>query len=353
MSHTPPVCETDDEPFTPTPTPALCTSSTSTDAAQHSTAINTIIPGTLTPPETPITTTFPTTATIATLSPPSQQHQDHQQPDWTTLERQSAAIIPPPPLPADPSTPVQLHTWPSIRHAISINRPDLFKRSPLTRPIYKTWCRAVVSQYGSMTAYMLSERLHWTPTAYSADTGPVFNIADPGRVPFTDTRDYSCMFNDWPYGSLEAGVVHLVVWSKIRIPVERESGLPTAEARGNIERFVEETFVERWRRWDSEHQENNRPGVESQGPASPDAADPASVQGRHDVTHDSSTTAAAAADPISGPAENVSWFKNPPSLQTVAGLEHIHILLRHPPTALLYKWTGGETGPRKHPGYDC
>ena len=268
MSHTPPVCEVEDESSTPTLTP--CTNSISTQLVHQSTSTSTTVPDTLTPPETPSSATFPSTAPTAPLLPP------HQQADWTALERASASIIPPTFTP-DSSNPVQIHTWPAIRHAISIDRPDLFKRSPMTRPIYKSWCRATVAQYGSMTAYMLSERLHWTPAAYSAERGPIFDIADPERVPFKNEKDYNCMFNDWPYGSLEAGVVHLVVWSKIRILVDPESGLPNLEAWAGIQRFVNTTFVDRWRKWSREQQqENDTPGTHREESSSPDVADPTS-----------------------------------------------------------------------------
>ena len=47
--------------------------------------------------------------------------------------------------------------------------------------------------------------------------------------------------NDWPYG-LEAGIVHLVVWTKFRLEENAETGMLTEEARGRVEGFVERVF---------------------------------------------------------------------------------------------------------------
>lgn len=151
---------------------------------------------------------------------------------------------------------------------------------------------------------MCAERLKWTPiSAATPTTGPVFAFKGPHF--FADPADCVILFNDWPYGCFESGIIHLIVWSKIRIPTDSATGLPTAESAARIEDFVKRTFADRL------------------GAAGVETAE-----------------------------EDVTWFKNPPSLQTVAGLEHIHILLRNPPQALLEEWTG-ESGPVPHPGFEA
>jgi len=45
---------------------------------------------------------------------------------------------------------------------------------------------------------------------------------------------------------------------------------------------------------------------------------------------------------LPGPAEKVMWFKNWTALQSVPGMEHVHVLVRAVPDAIVAEWTGGE-----------
>ena len=84
------------------------------------------------------------------------------------------------------------------------------------------------------------------------------------------------MTNDWPYG-IAPGILHLVAWTKAPIPTRPGDGDLTREARGIIEEFVHRTFS------------------------------------RHLG------------------ADNVLWFKNWASIQSVRSVEHIHVLIRSYP----------------------
>ena len=77
---------------------------------------------------------------------------------------------------------------------------------------------------------------------------------------------------------------------KNRIPTDRETGDLTREARLAVENFVQETFVERI--------------------------------GASNAT------------------DYVLWFKNWSGLQSVPGIDHVHVLVRNVPDALLTEWTG-------------
>ena len=174
---------------------------------------------------------------------------------------------------------------------IGENRLGEIRRKPSERLVYKAWCKDIIATYGSITAYMCTKRLQWTPLpASSAETGPLFDARDP--TPFADTQDYKILRNDWPYGSFEAGIMHLIVWSKSRIPVLKETGLVTPESRQLIENFVQKTFVGRLEREGSEA------------------------------------------------GEKVVWFKNWVALQSVPGLEHIHVLVKDVPESIVDEWTG-------------
>ena len=181
------------------------------------------------------------------------------------------------------------------------NRLDVIRRQPSKRVVYKTWCKDTIAKHGSITAYMCSERLHWTPLASSnAESGPLFSVADP--VPFQNPNDYRILRNDWPYGSFDDSITHLIVWSKPRIGVDPETGLVTAESRQLIDAFVNKTFVKR---------------LEQEDP-----------------------------EVVNIMGERVLWFKNWAALQSVRGLEHIHVLVKDVDDSIVEKWTG-EKAPQK------
>jgi len=45
---------------------------------------------------------------------------------------------------------------------------------------------------------------------------------------------------------------------------------------------------------------------------------------------------------IPGYEDKVQWFKNWIALQSVPGLEHLHVLVRDIPQDIIAEWTGGE-----------
>jgi Protein of unknown function (DUF3605) len=135
------------------------------------------------------------------------------------------------------------------------------------------------------------KRLQWTPLSTSNPaTGPQFEVQNP--APFADERDFKILPNDWPYG-MEPGILHIVVWLKNRLEAEPGRGDMTPKTRGQVEEFVEKRFVER-------------------------------VEG------------------LTGTREKVQWFKNWTALQSVPGLEHVHVLVRDVPEEIVLEWTGGE-----------
>lgn len=147
----------------------------------------------------------------------------------------------------------------------------------------------------------MRERLHWTPLSTPTPTGPVFEVANP--VPFADPRDYTILPNDWPYG-LGEGIQHLIVWSKVRLDTQTaaaaaaaRAGDMTPAARRLVEAFVRRVFVAR---------------VEGLPPL------PA------------------------GAGDRVMWFRNWSALQSVPGLEHVHVLVRDVPDEIVQEWTDGE-----------
>ena len=152
---------------------------------------------------------------------------------------------------------------------------------------YKLWTEQIKAEYGSIINFVLEERLQWEPLPSSSTSeGPQFACRSP--VPFANAEDYKILMNDWPYG-IPPNISHLVVWLKTRIPTQPSDGDLTPESRQILQNFVRRTFEERLAKdGDSE--------------------------------------------------DRVLWFKNWSGLQSVRGLEHIHVLVRDVPQSILDKW---------------
>ena len=80
---------------------------------------------------------------------------------------------------------------------------------------------------------------------------------------------------------MEPGILHIVVWLKNKLSIEGPAGDLTGESRASIEDFVQRTFVRML----------------------PQSTD-----------HDGK--------------DQIMWFKNWAGLQSVRGIEHVHILAR-------------------------
>ena len=145
-----------------------------------------------------------------------------------------------------------------------------------------------------MTNFILKKRVCWDDyDPSSLERGdPIFAYKLP--IPFADPADYRILLNDWPYG-LAPGIQHVVVWLKVRLPVDMDrDGDLTDEGRKMVNAFVREKFEREL-----------------------------GIEGR----------------------DQVMWFKNWVGLQSVRGLEHVHVLVRDVPmerlsTILERPWEG-------------
>ena len=168
---------------------------------------------------------------------------------------------------------------------------ETLQRGPYDLRRYLKWSSEIKDKYGSVPNYIMEERLQWRPLPDStSDAGPTFECVN--STPFADPDDFQIMPNDWPYG-MAPGIRHLVVWLKTRLESEPTKGDVTPKSRQQIDDFVQKTFK----------------------------------------------------DPVAdmpGPAEKVMWFKNWKALQSVPGMEHVHVLVRDIPDKILAEWTGGE-----------
>lgn len=172
------------------------------------------------------------------------------------------------------------------------NRLEELKRKPSDLRRYLAWSADTKAKYGSITNFVVQERLHWQPEPSDAQSGgpPVFEYES--EVPFEYPEDFKILRNDWPYG-LAHGITHLCIWTKTPIATDPATGDVTSESRSIIEDFVRETF-------------------------------------------------SAPLDALFGEGQgkqNVLWFKNWVALQSVRGVDHIHVLLNDVPRHLIDDWT--------------
>lgn len=138
---------------------------------------------------------------------------------------------------------------------------------------------------------MVKERLNWTPKNDQPVTAHSFT--HHSTVPFQDSRDYAILLNDWPYG-FEPGIKHILIWSRTPIAVDDAQGDVTPESRRVIEEFVEGHFV-------------------------------------LELAREARISSADA-------RQRVMWFKNWVSLQSVRGVDHVHVLVKDAPETLLQRW---------------
>lgn len=135
-----------------------------------------------------------------------------------------------------------------------------------------------------MTNFILQKRVCWTdaePASLESGSPAFLRVKD--SAPFAHPDDYRILVNDWPYG-LARGITHICVWLKVRLPVDDVQGDLTPEGRALVDEFVNATFVDSF-----------------------------GVRGK----------------------DQVIWFKNWTGLQSVRGLEHVHVLVRDIPQEAL------------------
>ncbi len=153
------------------------------------------------------------------------------------------------------------------------------------------WSSETKAVYGSVPNFVMKERLKWRPLPTSTSLrGPKFEVKNP--VPFADEEDYQILVNDWPYG-LSPGIKHIIVWLKGRLDSEPTKGDMTPKSRQQVEDFIQFKFIDRVK-------------------------------------------------DLPGPQEKVIWFKNWTALQSVPGMEHVHVLVRDVPQQIVEEWTDGD-----------
>lgn len=161
------------------------------------------------------------------------------------------------------------------------------KRKPSEVIKYRQWRDKIKMAYCSINDYVCQERLQWEPLPTNTpDEQPMFECKS--STLFANPEDFKILRNDWPYG-MTPDITHLVVWLKNRIPLDSTTGDLTYQSRQEINGFVQNIFIRR-------------------------------IGG-------------------SDAADRVLWFKNWSSIQSVKGIDHMHVLVRNVSDILLEEWT--------------
>ncbi|KAI1427689.1 hypothetical protein F5Y12DRAFT_736476 [Xylaria sp. FL1777] len=170
------------------------------------------------------------------------------------------------------------HTWQEIKDIIAAGNMGALKRNPIDTRNYIAWHSQVSEQYGGVAEFVRQKRLFWNE-----------HTAVKPEILLNHSDDYKILRNDWPY-AFPPEVCHLVVWSKVKIQVDSETGLPDVGSTMLIEEFVDRVFGE---------------GLKCR---------------RNE--------------------DNLLWFKQKSLFQSVRALEHIHVLIRGADEAAVTELTG-------------
>jgi len=157
-------------------------------------------------------------------------------------------------------------TWPEVHFIIATNRLELFARSSAQTKQYLEFKHELKELKVSILDHILNEELRWK----------MEDLREEGEI-FAHESDIKILYNKFPY-YFEEDVSHLCVWSKVRIPTDPNSdvGDISEETREQIRKYIENTFIK----------------------------------------------------PLGITWDDVEWFKNWTSLQSVRSISHIHVLIK-------------------------
>ncbi|KAJ6585328.1 hypothetical protein B0H19DRAFT_418886 [Mycena capillaripes] len=248
-------------------------------------------------------------------------------------------------------------TWNELKTFVNSGDLGLLKRDPKLQKRYNLWIVGIKEKYGSTVNYLMNYRLQWgRPDTLSLlgsaiqDTGmstpPVFEsipteaLADPRELPPlpADAPEYfsestppqfiSIIQNDWPY-SVPSEVEHTLVWT--RIPIFHPVLVPeTIRARVELDGL-----------WGFTGNDSPPPSPSNLPACLPALAEWGVTLDQmvksEKGTPEEDELVRRAGLPVHNFVKNrwveeeweTAWFVNPPRLQSVPGLAHVHVFARH------------------------
>ncbi|SCU95041.1 LANO_0E09076g1_1 [Lachancea nothofagi CBS 11611] len=165
-----------------------------------------------------------------------------------------------------------MHSWTEIVELIASGELQLLKRTQKTTEAYHSYKQALALRGTTVVDLVVNDKLCWDRQELAKLAVKYPDAQTQAHVLLTDRALFSLLPNDFPY-DFPATVHHLVLWSKIQIPLYRENSREMVpEVRETIEQFLA----------------SNLAGYDLQGYA---------------------------------------WFVNYPYLQSIKAISHIHVLL--------------------------
>ncbi|RDB17946.1 hypothetical protein Hypma_000964 [Hypsizygus marmoreus] len=240
-------------------------------------------------------------------------------------------------------------TWTQLRTFVNSGDLGLLKRDRKLHKRYEEWAKGIKFEYGSMINYLMNHRLQWgrpdtlslLPSTLRNDEAaispPCSNV--PGTLPPipTDAPNYfscdtppeyiSIIQNDWPY-SVPAEIEHTLIWT--RVPVFHED-LVDRSVSARIEQDGLWGFTGSL----------TPPPSPSTLPLCLSALSEWGVTKDKMIKSEKGTLeeealVRRAGEEVQKFVQNrwieaeweTAWFVNPPRLQSVPGLAHIHVFAR-------------------------
>lgn len=237
-------------------------------------------------------------------------------------------------------------TWPQLKAIVNSGDLGLLKRDKRLQLRYDSWAADINKKYGSLVNFLLNYRLQWgkrdilslIPSALdepevndehkSTPTGNGSQIEleyFQGDIPFHS--DLICIIqNDWPY-SVPPEIEHTVVWS--RVPIFHPALVPSSiEARIQQDGLCGFTGSNT----SAEHLpslESCLPTLAEWGVTIESIRIPRGSEEDEEMVRNAGKEVSAFVKRRW--QENkweTAWFVNPPRLQSVPGLAHIHVFAR-------------------------
>ncbi|ESK95238.1 hypothetical protein Moror_3996 [Moniliophthora roreri MCA 2997] len=231
-------------------------------------------------------------------------------------------------------------TWDQLKTFVNSGDLGLLKRDRALQQRYNEWSVGIKQEYGTMVSYLLKHRLQWG----KPDTISVLlsahreGVSEDSEVPAPQyfTRDIpskyiSIIQNDWPY-SVPVDIEHTLIWTKVPIyhPGIVDPSIAARIAQDGIWGFT---------------------GLTSPPPSPSTLSSCLPALSEWGVTEDKMIVS-----PKGTPEEEVlvekvgvevnefvkrrwnedewetAWFVNPPRLQSIPDLAHIHVFARQKTT---------------------
>ncbi|TFK27648.1 hypothetical protein FA15DRAFT_585873 [Coprinopsis marcescibilis] len=228
-------------------------------------------------------------------------------------------------------------TWHQLKLFTNSGDLGLLKRHIELQKRYNTWSAGVVEKYGSVPNYLITHRLQWgkpdTLSLFKSEIidEPPANTEDLPPTPYfsveTPPQYISIIQNDWPY-SIPPDVEHTVIWTKVPI---YHPDLVHESIKDRIEQDGLWGFT----------------GLESPPPSPSELPSHIDSLAEWGITLDKMIVSPKGTAEVQALVETAgrevsnfvrnrwkedvwetAWFVNPPRLQSIPSLAHIHVFAR-------------------------